>query len=537
MAGRGGVAFGVAFGAAGFAAGWGAAGLAALFGASPFGRCTVKGFLHFGHLMERPAGGTRESSSSYAAAQFGQEIFTRRRPEVTLASACCVANETAGLSWYRRVLMRRGGRAIVIGGGLAGLACARELGSACTLLEAEDRVGGLCRTEVIEGFSFDWTGHWLHARDPEMRDLIAGRWLRGNLLDVQRRARIYSEGVWTTFPYQFHLHGLPSRTISDCVLGFIDATLGPGGEALRARPLKNAAEYILRHLGEGFARHFMFPYNEKLYTVPCEELSPEWGGRFIPRPSLEEVVNGAAGPAPEDVGYNASFWYPRQGGIEALPRAIAAELRADVRLAARVQQLDLAGRRVRLASGEELAYDALVLTAPLPVCVRLLAEAPPPVREAASRLRAVSVTVVEVGARDCGGERFHWAYFPGKEFAFYRIGSPSQVNPALAPAGFRSFAVEFAHRGAPDTARLIEQAIEALSRCGLVQRDQVVLSRARTIPTAYVLFDRHHAQARATVQGHFEQHGVELAGRYGKWEYSSMEDALLSGRDAARNLA
>src|SRR5439155_13926837 len=161
---------GVAFGAAGFAAGWGAAAFAALFGASPFGRCTVKGFLHFGHLMERPAGGTRESSSSYAAAQFGQEIFTRRRPEVTLASACCLANETAGLSWYRRVLMRRGGRAIVIGRGLAGLACAGELGSACALLEAEDRVGGLCRTEVIEGFSFDWTGHWLDARDPEMRD-------------------------------------------------------------------------------------------------------------------------------------------------------------------------------------------------------------------------------------------------------------------------------------------------------------------------------------------------------------------------------
>jgi hypothetical protein len=29
-------------------------------------------------------------------------------------------------------------------------------------------------------------------------------------------------------------------------------------------------------------------------------------------------------------------------------------------------------------------------------------------------------------------------------------------------------------------------------------------------------------------------HGVRAAGRYGLWEYSSMEDALLSGRDAAR---
>jgi hypothetical protein len=30
---------------------------------------------------------------------------------------------------------------------------------------------------------------------------------------------------------------------------------------------------------------------------------------------------------------------------------------------------------------------------------------------------------------------------------------------------------------------------------------------------------------------------VQLAGRYARWEYSSMEDAILSGREAARNLA
>jgi len=433
--------------------------------------------------------------------------------------------------------MRRGGRAIIVGGGLAGLACARELGDASILIEAEDRLGGLCRTDLIDGFSFDWTGHWLHARDAEMRELISGRWLSGNLLDVQRRARIFSEGVWTTFPYQFHLYGLPSRTVTECVLGFIDATLGPGGAELRARPLNDAAEFILRHLGKGFARRFMFPYNEKLYTVPCEQLSPEWGGRFIPRPSLEDVIAGAAGPAREDVGYNATFWYPRAGGIESLPRGVSADLRGEVRLGTRVAALDLANRRVRLASGEELPYDALVLTAPLPACAKMLVDAPPEVREAAARLRSVSVTVVEVGARDRGGERFHWAYFPEKEFAFYRIGSPSEVNPALAPAGHRSFAVEFAHQGPADRARMTEAALEGLARCGLIERSEVVVCRARTIPVAYVLFDHQHAQARAVVQRHFEQHGVQLAGRYGKWEYSSMEDALLSGREAARNLA
>ncbi len=434
-------------------------------------------------------------------------------------------------------LMRAGGRAIVVGGGLAGMACAREIGARCTLLEAEDRLGGLCRTETVDGFSFDWTGHWLHARDAQMRDLIAARWLRDNRLDVQRRARIYSEGVWTTFPYQFHLYGLPPRTISECVLGFVDATLGPGGAELRERPLRNAAEFILHHLGEGFARRFMFPYNEKLYTVACEDLSPEWGGRFIPRPELRDVIEGAVGPAREDVGYNATFWYPRQGGIEALVRGIAADLHCDVRLRARVAAVDLAAHTVRLQGGEELAWDQLVLTAPLPACARLVHDAPAEVLAAAAKLRAVSVTVVEIGARDNGGERFHWAYFPEKEFAFYRIGSPSEVNPALAPRGFRSFAVEFAHRGDADRAALIERAIEGLERCGLANRADVVLSRARTIPIAYVLFDHQHAAARETVSRFFAAHGVLLAGRYGRWEYSSMEDALLSGREAARKLA
>ena len=430
--------------------------------------------------------------------------------------------------------------AVIVGGGLAGLSCARELGSGFTLLEAEDRLGGLCRTDVVDGFSFDWTGHWLHARDAEMRQQIP-RWIgRDNLLEIERRALIFSEGAWTTFPYQFHLHGLPPATIAECLLGFVDATLGPGGAALREKPaLANAAEFILRNLGAGFARRFMFPYNEKLFTVPCEELSPEWGGRFIPRPTLADVVNGAVGPGRDEAGYNATFWYPREGGIESLVRGLAAETLplGEVRLGARVAGLDLPRRTLRLASGEELRWDKLVLTAPLSSMGRMLADAPGEVRAAAALLRAVSVTVVEIGGPDTGGPRFHWAYFPEMKFPFYRIGSPSQVNAALAPPGMRSFALEFAHRGPVDTAALVQASLGALAGLGLMDKERVRVARARTIPTAYVLFDHAHEQARSTVLGFLQSHGIQVAGRYGKWEYSSMEDALLSGREAARKLA
>jgi protoporphyrinogen oxidase len=84
---------------------------------------------------------------------------------------------------------------VIAGGGLAGLSCARELGDGFTLLEAEDRVGGLVRSEVVDGFSFDFTGHWFHARDKEIRTLVQERWLRDNLITIERRALIHSEGV------------------------------------------------------------------------------------------------------------------------------------------------------------------------------------------------------------------------------------------------------------------------------------------------------------------------------------------------------
>lgn len=429
-------------------------------------------------------------------------------------------------------------RTIILGGGLAGLSCARSLGGGFLLLEAEDHLGGLCRTDTVDGFSFDWTGHWLHARDPAVRRLISERWLRDNLLTVERKALVFSEGTWTAFPYQNHLYGLPPATIAACLAGFVEAHHGESGRALRERPLSNAGEFIARHLGQGFAEKFLVPYNEKLFCVPIDALSPEWGGRFIPRPSFSEVLQGALFPA-HGGGYNSTFWYPRDGGIEALVRGLVADVAAlpgQVRTCARAAALELASRTLTLASGETLPFKALVTSVPLSALARALVDLPAAVAQAAARLRAVSVTVVELGVRDKGGQRFHWAYFPEPRFPFYRVGSPSEVNPRLAPAGTRSFAVEFSHLGPLEPAgaeRLIAQAIEGLEACGLLQPAQVLVARTRTIEHAYVLFDHAHQAARATVLAHLAAHQVHVAGRYGRWEYSSMEDALLSGMSTA----
>ncbi len=426
--------------------------------------------------------------------------------------------------------------ALIIGGGLAGLAAARALGERAHLLEASDRLGGLARTDVVDGFWFDWTGHWLHLRTARWR-AEAARLLPGGLLTVERQARIFSHGVWTRFPFQVNTFGLPPEVVSECLQGFIQATVGPEGATLRSREPRTFREFVLRYLGEGIARHFMEPYNRKLYCVDTAELSADWGGRFVPRPTLAEVVDGAVGRVREGLGYNATFVYPKEGGIESLARALAAELTGPVSLGARVEHVRTAEHRVRLADGRELEYEQLLSTMPLKALCSALDPLPDSVRAAAAALRSVSVTTVELGVKGPPRVPFHWAYVPEERFPFYRVGSPSQVNPGLAPPDHTSYAVEHSHLGPPpDPARTIDGAVRGLEAMGVLRRSDLVLARARTIPTAYVLVDHAYAEARRTIVDHLAAQGIELAGRYGLWEYSGMEDALLSGESAVERI-
>ena len=429
------------------------------------------------------------------------------------------------------------GDVLVVGAGLAGLSAALHLGGGYRLVEKADRPGGLCRTDARDGFLFDATGHWLHLRDPAMRAL-AEEVLPGGWVEVRRRAAIWSHRVFTRYPYQVNTHGLPPEVVAENVLGFVEAQLGEKGRALRERAPRNFAEFVLRYLGEGFARNFMFPYNEKLWTVPPEELSTEWMGRFVPRPTLEQVIRGALGLEGDQAGYNATFLYPREGGIEAFAAALARKLPRPAECGVRPVAVDPERKVARLSSGEEVRWRAMIATLPLPELVRLCGAAPREVREAAARLRAATVTYVNVAARDTGAPPFHWVYLPERRYRAYRVGSASAAVPSLAPPGCRSFYVEFSARAPLPAAEVEPEAIEALLDLGLVgSRSDVLFAFTRVIPDAYAIHDGAWAPSREAILGWLAARDILTAGRSGRWEYSSMEDALLAGRDSARKLA
>ncbi len=425
---------------------------------------------------------------------------------------------------------------LVLGAGLAGISAALALGGGYRLVERESRPGGLCRTDVRDGFSFDATGHWLHLRDPDTRAL-AHEVLPGGWLEVQRRASIRSHGVFTRYPYQVNTHGLPAAVATENVLGFIAAHLGDGGAELRQRVPRNFAEFVLRHLGAGIARNFMFPYNEKLWTVPPAELTIEWMGRFVPRPTLEQVVRGALGLEGDAEGYNATFLYPREGGIETFVRALVARLPRPPECGVRPVSIDPLRKVALLSTGEEVRYRAVISSVPLPEMVDLVGGAPPPVREASRLLRGATVTYVNVAARDVGGPAWHWVYLPESSLLPYRVGSASAAVASLAPPGCRNFYVEMSGREPVPPVEAERAALESLLALGMIESlDDVKFAEVRTIPQAYVIHDRDYGLARDAVRKWLGEQDILVAGRSGNWEYSSMEDALLGGRQAARLL-
>jgi protoporphyrinogen oxidase len=427
---------------------------------------------------------------------------------------------------------------LVLGAGLTGLAAAHALRNSArstVLAERDDRVGGKARSHRRDGHTFDVTGHWLHLRHDETRALVDELFAADAWVEVERRTVIHSHGATLAYPFQANLHGLPLEVVQECLVGFIEAReRAARGDGVQPRSFGEFAE---ARFGAGIARHFFVPYNTKLWGRSPDTLTADWVDRYIPIPDPSQLVGGALGLTQRGLGYNASFRYPRAGGIDALPEALRGVIDAaasvDLRTGSGLEELDLVGRRAKLAAHPDwLAFGALINTIPLPELVARVRLVPDEVREAASALRWVRWRYLDLALSRPAGVDYHWSYVPDPRLPFFRVGVYSNAVASMAPRGGASLYVELNDRErAPD----LRNVYEGLASLGVIDSaDDVRFCDVRDVEYAYVIFDDAHAQATATIQAWLRGQGVHSCGRYGAWTYNSMEDSMLAGRAAAR---
>jgi protoporphyrinogen oxidase len=425
--------------------------------------------------------------------------------------------------------------AVILGGGLTGLVAAERLAAAgveVPVIERESEPGGACRSRTSDGFTFDHTGHLLHVARPETETYLRelGVW---QLLEVhQRRAAVVVGDHVTPYPIQIHTHRLAPDVRRDCLLGFVRAWADAGDSETA-----NFRDWVLDRFGEGFARHFFFPYNQKLYRARPEELSLDWVGRYVPKPTLEEVVDGAFGLHRSEVGYNATFRYPRHGGIRMLPDAVAERV-PGLQLESRVVGVHLGERWVKTTSGDRTTFDRLVSTVSLPALLDMvLDDLPGDVARARRALRWVRVLNLALGVEGDAPSDQHWLYIPDPELPYYRVGFPSNHGD-VAPRGCHTVSVEVAlDPDEGDVEGSSAAAETALEAAGMLDAERIRVRTLTVMDPAYVVFDLERRDAVAMLRRHLGERGVMIAGRWAEWKYSAMEDAILDGMSVARRLA
>ena len=421
---------------------------------------------------------------------------------------------------------------LILGAGLAGLSAAYHIGEAAEIYEAQDYVGGKAKSEQYEGYTFDVTGHWLHLRDAGIRSWILG------LLGEDHFLELVGKGEFGLMAYihstpSSHTYGLPPQVIKECVMGAIEADRRRQGAGDEPEP-ESFSDWIRYYFGDGIAEHFMLSYNAKLWGVSADQITSRWCQRFVPKPELSDIVAGAVGCNAKGMGYNAQFLYPKTGGIQTVATAIGDAVGGHrIHLNRKGCPVDAQNKTVHFESGETVAYRRLISTIPLPNLIDQMVNVNEDVMTARRQLRANEVIYLNVGIEGKLGETDHWIYVPEDEYPVYRVGSFSNANPAMAPPGCGSLYIELSDRETP--VEELRPRIEAmLIEMNLIEHaDQIRFMHTRRIPNAYVIYDFNYHDARQTILSYLKTIGIESIGRYGDWNYSSMEDALLEGKKMA----
>jgi protoporphyrinogen oxidase len=433
----------------------------------------------------------------------------------------------------------------VVGAGPAGLSTAWKLASRgdCTVhvFERGACVGGNAGSFEVGGMRVDFGSHRLHpACEPPILDDIR-RFLGADLLDRPRHGRIRLQGRWIHFPLQpwdLATH-LPLSFGAGAALDVVRKRLAP------AEGERNFATVLEAGLGKTICREFYFPYAEKIWGIPAQDLHAEQARRRVAANSSSRLLKKvlSAVPAIKPPG-SGRFFYPRRGfgQISEAYAAAARKAGACIHLETEVLSLEEVQQGWRLSfripSGEEsMEAGAVFSTIPLPALVRLL-NAPGPILGAARRLRSRAMVLIYLVLETERYTEFDAHYFPGPETPITRVSEPKNYGSASLP-GRTALCAELPcdkqdqiwSMPDRDLGALFQQALNAV---GLGQPAPVLDIAVKRLPQAYPIYTRDFFEHFHAIDSYLE--GLESVltfGRQGLFAHDNTHHALRMGYAAA----
>ncbi|MEO7310671.1 MAG: NAD(P)-binding protein [Chitinophagaceae bacterium] len=425
---------------------------------------------------------------------------------------------------------------IVLGAGVTGLSAAAAIGSSCMVIEKTDRAGGLVKTHCFDGYWFDHVLHILHFRDAAIQEKITTL-LAGVLKPCPPIAWIETTAGLTLYPFQLNLGGLDEQTCINCINDYAAVYFN----SYKKAPA-NYKLFLEHSFGKTMCEIFYFPYNNKQYKFPLEEIAVDKILWNLLRPTFTDILQGAFNPNVIRQAYNSNAFYPvpaknaSKRGMELLPIALAEKV-TNLELNTAVTKVDEKRRIIYTISNgieEQYSYhEQFLSTIPLPSLIEKCVHVPAVLKSKMDRLHYTKVMLVALCVK---GERpqspGHWRYYTDPAIVFTRLIFMTEFDPFSAPENGWGLLIEIScpRNDTVDETAMITVAVKQAKELNVIKEEDSILSIHHWYADpAYVIFT-HETQA-ITEECHawLAKYGITSSGRYGRWEYSSMYQNIRDG--------
>ncbi|MEY2471473.1 MAG: hypothetical protein QOK28_802 [Actinomycetota bacterium] len=426
-------------------------------------------------------------------------------------------------------------RIVIIGAGPTGLGAGyrlQELGyDDWVIIEANDYVGGLATSFTDDkGFTYDIGGHVMFSHYQYYDDLV-DKLMGGDYTELEREAWVWMEDRFIPYPFQNNIRDLDAQTVYECVRGLIEAQR-------ENRPYENFKQWVDSVFGEGIAKHFMIPYNFKVWATPAELMNYIWIGERVSVVDADSILRNVI--LREDNvswGPNNTFKYPLRGGTGFLYEGLRTYVDDHLELETRVASVDPVAKEVRTTDGRVFPYDVLLNTMPLNHLVNSMESVPDDVRGAVDGLHWSGSHIVGVGVDRAADSTKNWIYFPEPDVPFYRVTYLSNYSPYITPEPdqtlFLTETSRSGHKPEPEDT-IVERVIDGLIATKLMEesdRDLVVTTWRCSPDMTYPVPSVTRDASLGTIQPWLRSQGIYSRGRFGAWLYEigNMDHSAMQG--------
>lgn len=407
---------------------------------------------------------------------------------------------------------------IIIGAGVSGLSYANFSNRDYVVLESENEVGGYCRTISRNGFVWDYSGHFFHFQQPDIKNFICKNIDPSRLVVTKKHTQIYYKGNYIDFPFQNNIHQLPKEEFIDCLYDLFNTD-----SSIECATFK---EYIYHNLGKAISEKFLIPYNEKLYATDLDKLDADAMGRFFPKADKESIVRNFKHSSNRS--YNDVFTYPAGGAIEYIHSLMKNIDRKKIELNCRVVRIDLVDKMVVLQNGQKIRYNNLISTMPFPKLLDMCGVTYDNTIYTCNKVLVFNLGFDRASTDECNS----WVYFPDKELSFYRVGYYNNIIPVermslYVEIGFKE------NEAIISMENLLQTVLSDLKRVGIVTAHQLIDYEAILMNPAYVHINKRQLEDVKRKKEQLQSYNIYSIGRYGSWTYCSIEDNIIEARNLA----